>query len=122
MSNQIRDADNILERAKWYEYNPRYEILSLNRSLTCNPSVTISMSYQKVSRLLYNPLTFKKNGSSFMDLFFMEKPQYAIKGLPNPNEDKVYIRKDGEFIDPMVYIADPNKVTTTVTGSSDDDQ
>lgn len=120
VSNQVRDANNILERAKWYEVNPEYEILSLNRSLTCNPSVTISMSYQKVSRLLYNPLTFKKNGSSFMDLFFMEKPQYAINGEEyNPEEDLSKF-KHGDLIDPITFFSDPDKVTLQVGNDSDD--
>ena len=113
LSNQIRDKDNILERAKWYHYNPEYEILSLNRALTCNPSVTISMSYQKVSRLLYNPLTFKKNGSSFMDLFFMEKPQYAIRGIEQPEND-IESYKKGGYYEPMTFFQDPDKVTIQV--------
>ena len=121
MSNQIRDKDNILERARWNEYNPPYEILSLNRALTCNPSVTISMSYQKVSRLLYNPLTFKKNGSSFMDLFFMERPQYAINGLMDPSEDEIKEKKKGDLIEPMVFINDPDKVTTVINTRVDND-
>lgn len=120
MSNQIRDADDILERAKWYEHNPRYEILSLNRSLTCNPSVTISMSYQKVSRLLYNPLTFKKKGSSFMDLFFMEKPQYAIRGIDAPKDDNSNYRVGG-YIQPMTFLSNPDKITTAVSTNSDDE-
>lgn len=122
MSNQIRDKDNILERARWYEYNPLYEILSLNRALTCNPSVTISMSYQKVSRLLYNPLTFKKNGSSFMDLFFMERPQYAIHGLDNPTEEQIRASKNNGLIEPMTFIGDPDKVTCTINNRVDNDE
>lgn len=116
MSNQIRDKNNILERAKWYEHNPEYEILSLNRSLTCNPSITISMSYQKVSRLLYNPLSFKKKGSSFMDLFFMEKPQAVIRNL---NEDEGYDRDENGLFDPLVRTGDPNKITM-ITNNDDD--
>ena len=110
IGNQCRDNENILERPKWYLHNPGYEILSLNRSLTCNPSVTISLSYQKVSKVLYNPLTFKKNGSSFMDLFFMEQPQYAIKGMDVPNV-KPFKRVKGEIYEPMIFTEDPNKVT-----------
>lgn len=111
LSNQIRDKENILERARWFEINPEYEILPLNKALTNNPSVTISMSYQKVSRLLYNPLTYKKNGSSFMDLFFMEKPQYAIRGIDyNPEEDPNRY-KHGEYCDPMIFFEDPDKIT-----------
>lgn len=109
LSNQCRDADDILKKPKWYLYDPDYEILSLNKSLTCHPSVTVSMSYQKVGKLLYNPLTFKKNGASFMDLFFMEKPQYAIKGIEEPEEE--FTPKKGEFYEPMVFFEDPDKVT-----------
>ena len=111
ISNQCRDSNNILERPKWYLYNPDYEIISLNRALTCNPSVTISMSYQKVSRLLYNPLTFKKRGASFMDLFFMEKPQYAINGLEQPEEEE-FVPKKGELYEPMIFFDNPNKSTS----------
>ena len=121
MSNQIRDKDNILERARWYEYNPSYEILSLNKALTCNPSVTISMSYQKVSRLLYNPLTFKKHGSSFMDLFFMEKPQYAIHGIEN-DPNKSDNKKNGTLIEPMIFIDNPDSVTTITNNRVDNDE
>lgn len=110
MSNQCRDAINILEKPKWYNHNPDYEILSLNRALTCNPSITISMSYQKVGKLLYNPLTFKKNGTSFMDLFFMERPQYAIKGIEEPKNEE-FVPKPGELFEPMIFAEDPNKVT-----------
>lgn len=117
VSNQIRDAEDILKKPKWFQLNPDYEILSLNRALTCNPSVTISMSYQKVSKLLYNPLTFKKNGTSFMDLFFMERPQYAINGIDLDHEEE-FVPKPGELFEPMVYFEDPNKVTAAV--SADD--
>lgn len=110
MSNQIRDAYDILERPKWYFKNPDYEILSLNRALTCNPSVTISMSYQKIGKMLYNPLTFKKKGSSFMDLFFMEKPQYAINNIESPTTEE-YKQAPGELCEPMIFFEDPDKVT-----------
>lgn len=112
ISNQCRDADDILQKPKWYQYNPGYEILSLNRALTCNPSITISLSYQKVSKLLYNPLTYKKHGASFMDLFFMEKPQYAIQGIEPPKEEE-FIPKPGELYEPMIFFEDPNKVTVS---------
>ena len=122
MSNQIRDAHDILERPKWFLYDPDYEILSLNRALTCNPSVTISMSYQKVSKLLYNPLTYRKRGSSFMDLFFMEKPQYAIRGIEEPKEEE-FKPTPGELYEPMIFFEDPNKVTAPLEApdSSDND-
>ena len=119
VSNQVRDAEDILSKAKWYLYNPDYEILSLNRALTCNPSITISMSYEKVSKQLYNPLTFKKHGASFMDLFFMENPQWAIAGMDPPGEDE-FKPTPGELYDPMIPIGDPNKITTMQNNNKDD--
>lgn len=110
LSNQVRDANDILSRPNWYYKNPPYEILSLNRALTCNPSITIAMSYQKVSKLLYNPLTFKRNGASFMDLFFMEQPQYAINGMDVPEYDTP-TRNPGDIVDPFEIIDNPDKIT-----------
>lgn len=111
LSNQVRDAQDILQRPKWFLYDPDYEILSLNRALTCNPSVTVSMSFQKVSKLLYNPLTFKKNGASFMDLFFMERPQYAINGEEEPSDKESFKPAPGEFYEPMIFFENPDNVT-----------
>lgn len=120
VSNQIRDAEDKLKKPKWYEYNPPYEIYSLNKALTENPSITISMSYQKVSKLLYNPLSFKKTASSFMDLFFMEQPQYAIAGIDNVKKE--IVQKPGELIDPMIIHEDPNKITVAPSESIDDEE
>ena len=49
--------------------------------------------YQRLSQTLYNPLTFKKNGASFLDLFFMENPTVylsadEVKPAPKPDEVK----------------------------------
>lgn len=74
LSNQLRKPDAILEKPDWEYPNEPYEILTLNQALIDNPSITISLSYQNLSKALYNPLTFKKNGVSFMDLFFIETP------------------------------------------------
>lgn len=119
VSNQVRDANDKLKKPKWYELNPKYEIYSLNKALTDNPSITISMSYQKVSKLLYNPLSFKKSASSFMDLFFMEQPQYAIYGI-DKDTNTIEEKKNGELIDPMVIHEDPNKITVAPSESIDD--
>ena len=120
VSNQVRDASDILKKPKWFLYDPDYEILSLNRALTCNPSVTVSMSYQKVSKLLYNPLTYRKRGSSFMDLFFMERPQYAIHGIDEP-KDEEFKAAPGEIYEPMIFFEDPNKVTAPVEEAPNSD-
>lgn len=109
LSNQIRDPEDIFAKPKWWDHNPPYNIITLNEALTNNPSVVISMSYQKIKRMFYNPLTFKKNGASFMDLFFMERPQRVINDIPE--DDNGPKRKHGEIIDPMIPIDDPNRIT-----------
>ena len=76
------------------------------------------MSYQKVGKLLYNPLTYKKNGSSFMDLFFMKSPQYAITNREEP--DDTYKVKEGELIRAMRFFGDPSKVTLPQSEQEDD--
>jgi hypothetical protein len=115
LSNQIRDANNILEKPKWWEATPSYKIITLNEALTNNPSVIVSMSYQKIKKMFYAPLTFKKHGASFLDLFFMECPQRVIYDVP---EEKRFTRIPGEYIDPMVITEDPNKITVADSADS----
>ncbi len=74
LSNQLRHVDDILEQPEWQYPNEPCNILTLNQALLNNPSVVITLSYQRLSKTLYNPLTFRKNKPSFMDLFFIEKP------------------------------------------------
>lgn len=75
LRNQLRAADNIFKLPDWTVANEDYQLLTLNDALTNNPSITVSMSYQKLSKVLYNPLSYKKDGTSFLDLLFMERPQ-----------------------------------------------
>lgn len=75
LANQIRDPERPLFRPTFDGLNDPYELITLNQALTNNPSINISISYQKLARALYNPLTYKKRSPSFMDFFFMEKPQ-----------------------------------------------
>ena len=71
LSNQIRDSNDILLEPDWSGYDPDYTILTLKKSLSSNPSVVVSLSFQELSRMLYNPLTYRKSKTSFMDLFMM---------------------------------------------------
>lgn len=103
LSNQIRSVDEILEKPKWEYPNEPYEILTLNQALTNNPSVVISLSYQRLSKALYNPLTFRKNAPSFMDLFFMEKPQSYL----NSKDIKPAVKetdKEQNLISPAYFV------------------
>ena len=80
VSNQIRDIDYIMEKPDWTVPNQSYQILTLDQSLTNYPSVTVKLGYEKIGRMLYNPLTFKCRGTSYMDLFLSTQPQKLISG------------------------------------------
>ena len=78
LANQIRSKDFILEEPEWQYPNEEYQLLTLNKALTYNPSPVITLTHEKIAKALYNPLTFKKNKPSFLDLFFIEKPSEFI--------------------------------------------
>ena len=78
LSNQIVDPNNILSKVNWSVPEATYRLITLNQSLTNNPSIIISLLYQDIHKVLYNPLSFSKRGPSFFDLFYMEKPQVYI--------------------------------------------
>jgi hypothetical protein len=78
LSNQIReglDDDKILEMPHWEFEDAEYALVNLDTALKNNPSITTTLEYQKISKTLYNPLSYKKTKPSQMDLFFMNKPQ-----------------------------------------------
>lgn len=94
LSNQIRSLDDIHAKPEWQYPNEQYQVLTLNSALNNNPAVIISLMYQRLSKVLYNPLTFRKNGSSYLDLFFMENPteylnaENVIQAKPNKDDEK----------------------------------
>lgn len=83
LMNQIRSTEDILEKPDWDVPNQSYQMLTLNQALTDNPSITISLLYQNLSRALYYPLSFKKRKPSYMDLFFMKQPQNFLSDMSN---------------------------------------
>ena len=78
LSNQIRAEDDILQEPQWEYPDEPYTLLTLNKALLYNPSPIISLTHEKIGKALYNPLTFRKNKPSFLDLFFVEKPSEFI--------------------------------------------
>lgn len=97
LMNQLRNIDNILDTPKWEYPNEECTMLTLKQALGNHPSVTIGLSYQNIKKMFYNPLTFKKNKPSFMDLFFMEKPQLYL------TEDK-YIKENKEDSNELKFV------------------
>lgn len=87
LSNQLRSIDDILEKPDWTVKDNDYVLMTLNDALTYNPSITTTMSYQKLAKTLYNPLSFRKNKPSFLDLLFMEKPQEFMVNKKLINND-----------------------------------
>lgn len=102
LSNQLRAIDDILDKPDWTVKNDDYQLITLNDALTYNPSITITMSYQKLAKTLYNPLSFRKNKPSFLDLLFMEKPQeYMVNNSLISNKYKR--RPDKEATPFIIY-------------------
>lgn len=83
LMNQIRSKENILDKPDWDNPNESYQIITLNQALTDNPSIVISLLYQNLSKMLYYPLSFKKKGTSKMDMFFMKQPQNFLNDTSN---------------------------------------
>ena len=93
LANQIRDYNDILCKPNWEYDDAKYNILTLNESLTNNPSITIRLEYSKISKALFTPSSFKVSKPSNMDLYFMEKPQEFI------NNDDVITDKPNIIVD-----------------------
>ena len=99
LSNQIRDAENIYEKPDWSIPNVPYKIKALNKALMDNPSIAVTLSYQRTSQALYNPSTFKKTKPSVLDLFFMEQPQnYLNDNYDNEPKKMDEFTSDGKQI------------------------
>lgn len=71
----IRDRQDILKYPKFNTWKDEkdYQILTVSAALEKNPSVLISLSFQALARQLSNPLTYKKEGTSFLDPLFKER-------------------------------------------------
>lgn len=99
LSNQIRDVENIYEKPDWSIPNVPYKIKALNKALMDNPSIAVTLSYQRTSQALYNPSTFKKTKPSVLDLFFMEQPQnYLNDNYDNEPKKMDEFTSDGKQI------------------------
>lgn len=76
LMNQIRRKDDVLLLPQWeYPNQDNYQILTLKKALYTNPSVTVTLMYQYINKVLKDPITYRKSAPSITDLFFMEEPQ-----------------------------------------------
>ena len=83
LSNQMRRSkDDILNRPMWEYDNASYTILSLRQSLSSNPNLVVSLSYQDISNQLNTGvLTCEKSAPSIFDLSVLKKPQQYIQSV-----------------------------------------
>lgn len=94
LANQIRVGltdDEILELPHWEFEDTKYALVNLDTALKNHPSITTTLEYQKIAKTLFNPLSYRKNKPSQMDLFFMNKPQEfmsAVETVKTKDEDK----------------------------------
>ena len=82
----------------WEFDNSEYALVNLDTALKNHPSITTTLEYQKVSKTLYSPLSYKKTNPSQMDLFFMNKPQEFMTSV-----ETVKNKESKELINGIIY-------------------
>ena len=75
LMNQIRAFDDELDKPNWTIPNVPYQILTLSKSLSENPSITVRLQSDKLDQTLKSPKNRFIKQPSITDLFFMEQPQ-----------------------------------------------
>lgn len=75
LSNQIRSVNDILEKPNWSNVNEPYKLIPLSKALMDNPSITVSLNYEKIAKQFKSPLTYRKYKPSVLDPFYQEQPQ-----------------------------------------------
>lgn len=110
IANQIRlglDDDKVLENPDWTDENAEYALVNLDTALKKHPSITVSLEYQKISKTLYNPLSYTKTAPSQTDLYFMPRPQEFM----NMESRKVKLSpEEDEMIKGMMYIDEEEEI------------
>lgn len=114
LANQIRNATDILDKPDWSIPNAKYQILTLGSALTNNPSITVSLEYQRIASTLVKPISGKKTKPSKYDPFFKLQPQdimnngmvsddYILKDDDDGNMRQAlhFYNADGEEIQPI---------------------
>lgn len=109
MSNQLRRPsneykDNVLLNPEWEYPDEPYQILTLDKALKTNPSITISLLYKKPLKTTIDPLSFKKNAPSNMDICFMEKPQNFMNNNKDLRENTINKDEKTGLIVPVYYV------------------
>ena len=77
--NQIRDAEDELEKPDWNIPNADYQILTLSNSLAHNPSITVRLQSTTPSKVFLDPNSRNLYKPSVDDLYFMVQPQEFLE-------------------------------------------
>lgn len=107
LMNQIRDKNDILASPDWSTKNPEYQLITLDKALSDNKSVTIRLQSNKLKRGLNHPDNSKLYQSSNMDLFSMVHPQDFMSGDYESSSDGD--DRDREIIDPLIFLSPEGK-------------
>jgi hypothetical protein len=75
LMNQMRAADDELEKPDWTIPGAAYQILTLSRSLSNNQSISVRLQSNKVNRILNSTQNRFLCRPSTTDIFYMEQPQ-----------------------------------------------
>lgn len=75
LMNQMRAADDELEKPDWTIPGAPYQILTLSRSLSNNQSISVRLQSNKVNRILNSTQNRFLCKPSTTDIFYMEQPQ-----------------------------------------------
>lgn len=102
LANQLRDKDDILESPDWSTKDPNYQLITLDNSLSNNPSITIRLQSTKFKKALNHPANSKLYRHSNMDLYSMVRPQEFMSGDYKSGLSKE--EQDKPIIDPLVWV------------------
>lgn len=106
LSHQCKSYESNLIEPEWQYKNATYRMITLNEALKDNKSITISLMYKDINKLLFYPLSFMKSDPSVMDLFYMTKPQMYMS--MEPVESNLVDDKEVEGpIRPFVFAEPP---------------
>ena len=116
LMNQMRNADDELEKPDWTIPNAKYQILTLSKSLSNNQSISVRLQSNKVNKILNSTQNRFLCKPSTTDIFYMEQPQQYLQNSLlsddfKPNDDilKPKVRDAFTIADPKMRLDDGKK-------------
>ena len=103
LMNQIRAIDNELDKPDWSIPYQAYQILTLSKSLSNNPSITVRLESNKIQQALRNPQNRYIRQPAITDLFFMEQPQEYLDEDMVSDEYKPQSDIENNIVHPITF-------------------